>query len=320
MNIASIDIGTNTVILLIAEISQHRFFPIKNEYRVPRIGKGTEISKKISQEKITELINILSEFKEIIRSYNCEIILAIGTNAFRISSNGSAIVKVIKDKLGIPINIVSSLKEAEYSFLGAVSDYHDDNKDSLVIDIGGGSTELISGKMNQIKYMNSFQAGVVSGTECFFRNDPPLASEISKFEEFLSSTFVNINISQSLEAIAIAGTPTTLACIQRGLKIYSEDEVEGSILKQADVYRLKEELSHLSSRQIKGKYLHIVSGREDVLLAGTIMLYKLMKLLNLPEVIVSTKGIRYGAIVDYMQVNYRQLDNPMYSAIPYSLF
>jgi exopolyphosphatase / guanosine-5'-triphosphate,3'-diphosphate pyrophosphatase len=301
MKIASIDIGTNTVILLIAEISQNHFFTKKNEYRAPRIGKGLEGNNNISDEKITELIQILSEFNNIIKSYNCEVVLAIGTNAFRICSNSSAIIKAVKDKLGIQINIATSLKEAEYSFLGAVSDYNYDNKDNLVIDIGGGSTELICGKLHQIKYMNSFQTGVVSGTESYFRNDPPLSLEISNFEDFLTSTFVNIEIPQSIRAIAIAGTPTTLACIQKGLKIYNENEVEGTILKRIDVCGLKEELSNLSSKQIKEKYLQIVSGREDIILAGTIILNKLMTLFTLTEVIVSTKGIRYGVIIEFMQ-------------------
>jgi exopolyphosphatase/guanosine-5'-triphosphate,3'-diphosphate pyrophosphatase len=107
-----------------------------------------------------------------------------------------------------------------------------------------------------------------------------------------------------VRAIAIAGTPTTLACIQKGLKVYNEDEVEGSILTQCDVFRLKEELYNLSSTQIKKKYSQVVSGREDVLLAGTIILHKLMKLLNLTELLVSTKGIRYGAIVEFLRKNY----------------
>jgi exopolyphosphatase/guanosine-5'-triphosphate,3'-diphosphate pyrophosphatase len=304
MKIASIDIGTNTVILLIAEIKNNHIISLKNEYRVPRIGKGLEHSRNISAEKITLLIQILSEYNDIIKSYNCELVLAIGTNAFRISSNASEIIKLIKDKFGIEINIVTSLKEAEYSFLGAVSDYYNDNNDNLIIDIGGGSTELIAGKMNEIKYINSFQTGVVSGTEQFFRHDPPLLFEISNYDNFLSSTFVNIDISKNVRAIAIAGTPTTLACIQKGLKVYNEDEVEGSILTQCDVFRLKEELYNLSSTQIKKKYSQVVSGREDVLLAGTIILHKLMKLLNLTELLVSTKGIRYGAIVEFLRKNY----------------
>jgi exopolyphosphatase/guanosine-5'-triphosphate,3'-diphosphate pyrophosphatase len=303
MKIASIDIGTNTVILLIAEIKNNHIISLKNEYRVPRIGKGLEHSRNISAEKITLLIQILSEYNDIIKSYNCELVLAIGTNAFRISSNASEIIKLIKDKFGIEINIVTSLKEAEYSFLGAVSDYYNDNNDNLIIDIGGGSTELIAGKMNEIKYINSFQTGVVSGTEQFFRHDPPLLFEISNYDNFLSSTFVNIDISKNVRAIAIAGTPTTLACIQKGLKVYNEDEVEGSILTQGDVFRLKEELYNLSSTQIKKKYSQVVSGREDVLLAGTIILHKLMKLLNLTELLVSTKGIRYGAIVEFLRKN-----------------
>jgi exopolyphosphatase/guanosine-5'-triphosphate,3'-diphosphate pyrophosphatase len=309
MKIASIDIGTNTVILLIAEIKYNRIVTLRNEYRVPRIGKGLMHSKRISNEKITELIQILSEFNIIIKSYNCEIVLATGTNAFRIASNALEIVQSVKDKLKIQINIATSLKEAEYSFFGALTDYYDKGSDCLIIDIGGGSTELICGSMNKIKYINSFQTGVVSGTESFFKNDPPLLSEINDFDKFLSCTFININISQNVKAMAIAGTPTTLACIQKGLHVYNEEDVEGSILKQIDVYRLKEELAHLSSKQINAKYQQIVSGREDVLLAGTIILNKLMEILNLTEVIVSTKGIRYGAIVEYMQTNYHQTAN-----------
>ena len=303
MKIASIDIGTNTAILLIAEIKFRRIITLRNEYRVPRIGKGLDSNKHISDIKIKELIQILSEYKDIIKTYNCEVVLATGTNAFRIASNALEIVQTVKDRLGIQIDIVTSLVEAEYSFLGAVSDYNNEDNDCLVIDIGGGSTELISGEKNKIKYINSFQTGVVSGTESFFKHDPPLLSEINNFNNFLSRTFINIDISQNVKAIAIAGTPTTLACIQKGLNVYNEDDIEGAILKKIDVFGLKEELSHLSSEQIKEKYVKIVSGREDILLAGTIILAKLMELLNLTELIVSTKGIRYGVIVKYMNRN-----------------
>jgi exopolyphosphatase / guanosine-5'-triphosphate,3'-diphosphate pyrophosphatase len=302
MKIASIDIGTNTVILLIAEIRYNQIYTLKNEYRVPRIGKGLNLNNSISDGKITELIQILSEFNDIIKSYNCEVVLAVGTNAFRISSNASEIIKEVKDLLGIHINVASSLKEAEYSFLGAVSDYYTNEKENVIIDIGGGSTEIIYGKKNHIKYINSFQVGVVTETERFFKHDPPLPCEIKNFEDFLSTTFVNLDIPRNVMAIAIAGTPITLVCIQKGLNEYNEDEVEGSLLKLVDIVGLKEELSHLSSNQIKEKYTQVVSGREDVLLAGTIILDNLMKLLNLTEVIVSTKGIRYGAIVEFMQL------------------
>jgi exopolyphosphatase / guanosine-5'-triphosphate,3'-diphosphate pyrophosphatase len=305
MKIASIDIGTNTVILLIAETSGNKIRTLHNEYRVPRIGERLGINKIINNKKISELIHILNEFNDIIKSYKCEVILATGTNAFRIASNSSEIVIMVKDKLGIQIDIASSVKEAEYSFMGAVSDYFADGKDNLVIDIGGGSTEIISGKSNKITYLNSFQMGVVTGTERFFKHDPPLPYEVEIFEEALSSTFSGLNIPLIQRVIAIAGTPTTLACIQKGLNIYNEDEVEGSILRRKDILELKEGLSCLSAKQIKEKYMQVVSGREDVLFAGTIILHKIMDLLNLSEVIVSTKGIRYGAISEFLKT-YKQ--------------
>jgi exopolyphosphatase/guanosine-5'-triphosphate,3'-diphosphate pyrophosphatase len=304
MKIASIDIGTNTVILLIAEIINNRIVSLRNEYRIPRIGKSLIPGNNISENKIHELITILLEFSDLIKVYNCEIVLATATNAFRISQNASDIIKRIQDATRININVVADKKEAEYSFMGAISDLSDGNKDNIVIDIGGGSTEIIQGNVTRIKYLNSFQAGVVSGTEGFLINDPPLSGEIKTFETFLTSTFKNLNLSGFERAIAIAGTPTTLACIQKGLIAYNEDEVEGSILKQDDVYKLKEELSGLSSNEIREKYRQVVADREDVILAGTIILYKLMKILNLSEVLVSTKGIRYGAIIDYINKNY----------------
>jgi exopolyphosphatase / guanosine-5'-triphosphate,3'-diphosphate pyrophosphatase len=299
MKIASIDIGTNTVILLIAEIRQNKIFTIRNEYKVPRIGAGINRNKYISDEKISELIRVLSDFKEIIKSYNCDVVLAIATNAFRIALNAPEIISLIRDTPGIRINVASSIKEAEYSFLGAISDYNG-NEDNVVIDIGGGSTEIISGRKDNIKYINSFQIGVVTGTELFFKHDPPLASEVNNFEVFLDSTFVNLSISGFSRAIAIAGTPTTLICIKKGLNHYNEDEVDGSKLKRVDILKLKDEVSHLSSKQIKEKYTQVVSGREDVLFAGTFILYKLMTILKLDEIIVSTKGIRYGVIKEYM--------------------
>jgi exopolyphosphatase/guanosine-5'-triphosphate,3'-diphosphate pyrophosphatase len=229
--------------------------------------------------------------------------LATATNAFRISSNAKDIINLAKDRTGIDIKIVSGMEEAELSFLGAISDFKNENEDSIVIDIGGGSTELICGNLTKIKYINSFQTGVVSGTERYFHHEPPLLNEIKSFEDFISLTFGSPNIPKFKRAVAIAGTPTTLACIQKGLTIYDEDKVEGSILKLDDIYKLKQELSSHSSIEIKAKYKQLITGREDIILAGTIILFKLMELLNLNSILVSTKGIRYGAIIDFLNKN-----------------
>ena len=304
MNIASIDIGTNTVILLIAEITENKISKLLNEFRIPRIGKGLIPGGRINEEKINEFLNIMLDYKSIINQYKCEKIFAIATNAFRIASNSQEILNLIKTKTGIVIEIISGELEAEFSFLGVISDLTNLNSNVLVIDIGGGSTELILGRSDKIIFKKSFYAGVVTGSEIFFKHDPPLNNEIIDYVEYLKIIFKEVKIPGQVKTIAIAGTPTTLACIQKGLSYYNEDNVEGAILKIKDIKMLSDELKHLSSKQISDKYKEIVIGRNDVLLAGTIVLYEIMKLLNLSEVTVSTKGIRYGVIYKNINPNY----------------
>jgi len=157
MTVASIDIGTNTVILLIAEaeLSNNSLRPLHNEYRMPRMGKGLEPDGEISEEKLNLLFPILTEYKTIIEKYSCEKILVTATNAFRLASNSKEISSEIKDKFNFDVNIISGEVEADYAFLGALSGT-EISCSSLVIDIGGGSTELIYGNRSEIFYKKSY--------------------------------------------------------------------------------------------------------------------------------------------------------------------
>ncbi len=306
MTIASIDIGTNTVLLLIAEKekSSSIFNSVLNLQRIPRIGKGLIPGGNISEEKINELYNILNEYLQIINRYKCDTVILNATNAFRIASNGMQIVNEIKDKLNLEIKIISGEEEANLSYLGATSSLKT-NSNNLVIDIGGGSTELIYGKKNKIEFVHSYQVGVVSGTEKYYKNNPPLLSEQKNFIYNIKELLKEIT-SKNLRpenVIAIAGTPTTLACINKKLTEYDESLIEGSILKYDEMEVIINELSTLASEEIKQKYKSIVNGREDVLLAGSQILHTIMNLLNLNEVTVSARGIRYGAITDYLLKN-----------------
>ena len=165
MTISSIDIGTNTILLLVAEADSktRSIKTLVNEYRIPRIGKGLLQGKPVSLEKITALYNVLSEYKKIAEEYNSEKIIITATNAFRIASNANEIIRAIEDDLGFEINVVSGKDEAELAFLGAVGEFND-GLTNMVIDIGGGSTEIITGIQGRITFSNSFQMGVVSGT------------------------------------------------------------------------------------------------------------------------------------------------------------
>ncbi|MDO8549806.1 MAG: Ppx/GppA phosphatase family protein [Ignavibacteria bacterium] len=303
MTIASIDTGTNTILLLIADVNLQtgEIKVIENLHSIPRIGKGLKEGNPMPDENIKRMFDILTEYSESIKKHKCEKVLLTGTNALRIASNRAQLVNEIKKKYGYELDVISGEEEAKYSYLGAISGFNDNQK-YLVIDIGGGSTEIIYGRGSEILFSKSFHIGVISGTENYLVSDPPSTEQIRNFIINSQKTFSEIpkNVNDIDSAIAIAGTPTTLVCIKHKLKIYDEDIVEGSTLTIEELENFVIELSHLNSAEILNKYSQIVKGREDVLLAGTIILKEIMNKLKINEVKVSTKGIRYGAIINWL--------------------
>jgi len=303
MIIASIDIGTNTVLLLIAEVNLTvgTIVSILNEYRMPRIGKGLTPGENISDTKIDELFNVLADYKSLILECKCDKILITATNALRIASNSNEIKKQIKATFDFDVDIISGDQEAEYAFLGALSGSNQ-TQYSLVIDIGGGSTELIYGNYNNISFKKSFQIGSVSATEKYFMNALPSTDELNIFMNDLIKIFSEIkNKFRPDNVIAVAGTPTTLACMKNNLKDFDESIVEGSTLSRNDLLILIDIIAKLNPEQIRNKFGSVMKGREDIILAGAIILKSVMELIELNEITVSSRGIRYGAIVNYMR-------------------
>ena len=302
MTVASIDLGTNTILLLIAEVSLEtgKIETLRNLYRIPRVGKGVTPGNPIPDENAERMFEVLDEYSKIIKKYRCEKVLATGTNAFRIASNKRELVNQIKNKFGFDVNIISGEEEARFSYLGVSNEYGENNL--LVIDIGGGSSEIISGKGNNISFRKSYPVGVVSLTEKFFYTNPPAKENLDKFTMHVQSTLKEIpqRVKEIDTALAIAGTPTTLACIKLNLRDYNEEVIENSSLTMKELRNFIQNLSRLTSAEILKNYSSVVKGREDVLLAGTIILTEIVKLLNLNEIKVSAKGIRYGAIVNWI--------------------
>ncbi len=302
MIIASVDIGTNTVLLLIAEVGETSFeiTPLLNEYKMPRIGIGLKLSGRIAVERIEKLFTVLSGYKSIISKYNVDNVLVTATNALRIAANAPEIVERIKKQLSWNVNIISGKTEAEFAFLGAVP-VSTKNKNILVIDIGGGSTELILGNENSIEYRKSFPIGSVSVTENYLKNSPPLDMGLQELKIHLETIFTEIKNKVAPDlTYSIAGTPTTLFCMMNEIKSFDDSIVEGGILKHGDIANLIQELQKLSSEEIRNDYGKIMRGREDIILGGSIILLNIMELLHLSNVIVSSRGVRYGAIVSFL--------------------
>ena len=189
MNIASIDIGSNTVLLLIAKVDLNtkKITPIFEKYEIPRISQGLTQGERIGLTQITKLLIVLKRYKSLINKYNCVKTIITATNALRIASNTDEIIDKIQSDLGLNVRVVSGEEEAKLSFLGVVSSFNSiPNK--LVIDIGGGSTEIILGRNNEIIYKKSFPIGAVGLTEKCISNKIPAADELLCLESICERT------------------------------------------------------------------------------------------------------------------------------------
>ncbi|NOX67217.1 MAG: hypothetical protein GXO85_15825 [Chlorobi bacterium] len=302
MKVASIDIGSNTVLLLIAEvdIENQKLVPLLNEYRMPRISKGLDASNIISESAVELLLAVLREYKDIIKEHNCSNVLVNATQALRVANNSEQIIASIKKNLGFDINIITGTREAYLSFLGAQSGFDLDNS-ALVIDIGGASTEIIHGHKDDISFQKSFPIGVVTLTEKYLHSEisDKTLSEAENYIINVLNELSDLDVINS-SVIAVAGTPTTLACAKQNLTEYSDVKVEGYKLADDDLIEFIEIFKSLSSKKILEKFGNVMEGREDIILAGTLILNNILKLLKKKLLYVSGRGLRYGAIIDYM--------------------
>ena len=302
MIVASIDIGTNTVLLLIAEVNKgtKEILPLRNEYRMPRIGQGTNTNGIINPGKVKLLYDVLKEYEILIKKYNSELVLVTGTNALRIAKNTPEIVNDLKRLFKFNLEVINGDVEAEYAYLGATSAI-DAYSSSMVIDIGGGSTELIFGNKSGITFKTSLPMGSVSATEQFLKSSPPLKSEIASLKEEIKKLLKILNENKTpYTVVAIAGTATTLSCMNLNLKEFDENKVEKSKLSSDELKSLINKMSQFSATEILEKYGPVMKGREDIILAGAIILSEIMKYFGINKLIASSRGIRYGAIVKYL--------------------
>ena len=304
MNIASIDIGTNTVLLLVCSIQpgSDKIFTIVNEYQIPRLGRGLVKGYPIPDENVERFFKVMENYKKIIDKNKCEKIIINATNAMRIATNSNEIVKETRNKFGYEIEVIPGEREAYLSFLGASTSLPNIDK-KIVIDVGGGSTEIIIGNNTKMEFRKSFPIGAVSLTEQFVDNDPPPDTSVKEMKENVRSIFSDLKLEMfsNKPIIGVAGTPTTLSCMKQNLKSYEEQFVEGSILTKEDYENFISILSSQKCDYIINNYGSIVKGREDVLLAGSIILNELMNLMHCSNMYVSGRGLRYGAVVDFIR-------------------
>jgi exopolyphosphatase/guanosine-5'-triphosphate,3'-diphosphate pyrophosphatase len=294
--VASIDIGTHTILLLIAEWDGDNLKPLVDVETIVRLGEGLHTHRSLSEEAMDRGLQALVRYMERCQIADVRTLFAVGTNVLREARNAAEFVRRVHERLGLSIEVISGEEEALYSFLAVTKDLGDLKKPTLVIDVGGGSTELILGRGGQIEQWVSLPLGAVRCTEQFLHSDPVQDGEWRTMERAIREKLVNIpRTLKPVAMVLVGGTATTLASVEQGLEEFVTEKIHHFILTRE---ALKNQLSLYRSRTIaERKTIHgLPPARADVILAGGTILYMAMEELDCSSAIVSCHGVRYGAL------------------------
>jgi exopolyphosphatase/guanosine-5'-triphosphate,3'-diphosphate pyrophosphatase len=300
--VASIDIGTNTILLLIAEIEGGKLKPLFEMETIVRLGQGVQKNGILSQEAMKRGLQTLTQYLQRCQTAGAQKVFAIGTSALREAKNSEYFLKTIKEKLDLSIEIISGEGEAHLSFLAVARDLNELKKPILVIDVGGGSTEFILGKGDQIIQWESLPLGSVRFTEQFLLSDPIQGGEWEEMEREIRKLLTSIPYPQEpFSMVAVGGTATTLASVEQGLEEFIAEKIHHFVLRKE---ALKKQLHLYRSKTIdeRRKIPGLPPARADVILAGGAILYMAMEKLKSPTVLISSHGIRYGLLYQRLKI------------------
>jgi exopolyphosphatase/guanosine-5'-triphosphate,3'-diphosphate pyrophosphatase len=302
MRVAVVDIGSNSTRLLIAEVDGVRVTKeLARRSSVTRLGTGVDAARRLRDDAMERVFSTLDEYATAIEQHGADVKLAVLTSAVRDSENGAEFATKVRDRYGLVPHVLTGDDEAQLTFLGATSERDpDDDEPTLVIDIGGGSTELVIGTGREVRFHVSTQAGVVRQTERHIGHDPPAPAELEELAADVASIIEDAVPDQERadvrRAIAVAGTATSLAAIDQELDPYDPERVQGYSLTREACERILERLAAIplkQRRQVAG--LH--PDRAPTIVAGAVILREVLTVFALDRVEVSEHDILRGAAI-----------------------
>jgi len=301
---ASIDLGTNTCLLLIAKTDPATGKVLRivhDQSTIVRLGKGVDQAKRLDPEAMERTLACLLKYAERVKeegkaekNIKPNNTICVATSQARDATNSEGFFEKVKNETGFSFKIISGQDEAKWSFLGALLPEMDPTQ-WRVIDIGGGSTEYISNINGQVSGQ-SLDIGSVRFTERYLKSDPVQESEFKECLHFIDEALKPLKLNQpNIRLLAVAGTATTLASWKLGSDHFDRDEIDKIHLKREDLHQMVNELKIKTIEQ-RIKIAGIDSGRADVLLAGAMILWRTMVKLNFSDCRVSTRGLRFGLL------------------------
>ncbi|ATB42538.1 exopolyphosphatase [Cystobacter fuscus] len=296
---ATIDVGTNSVLLLVADRHPDgRFHAVQERAEITRLGRGVDQSRRLSPEGMETTLQVLTDFADEARRLGAEAIAVSATSAARDAENGAEFLAAARTRAGVTVEIIPGELEAQLSFTAAYADFGRTARGPLVVvDIGGGSTEFIYGDTaGKVTFRHSFDVGSVRMTERYVRADPPSAEDRTRVEAHLRETFSSLPpCPPGAQLVGIAGTVTTLFTVRHAIDPYDARRVHGGTLSLAELDALVDCLCQkpLAERQ---KLPGLQPKRADVIPAGALILRECLRALRLDNCLVSDRGLRWGLL------------------------
>jgi exopolyphosphatase / guanosine-5'-triphosphate,3'-diphosphate pyrophosphatase len=308
--VAAIDCGTNSIRLLVADVTTGSdgvpaLRDVHREMRIVRLGQGVDATGVLAPEALQRTRAALADYTAVLRRKGTERVRMVATSATRDARNRDDFFGMVRETLGVDAEVISGDEEANLSFVGAVGDLDPDDGPFVVVDVGGGSTELVVGTLDDgkatVRAARSVDVGSVRITERCLHGDPPTAEEIAQAREvaggILDEAFAAVPVESVQTWVGVAGTITTLSAVAQELPEYDPAAVHLSRLSRERVHAVADELLGMS-REERSAHKSIHPGRIDVIGAGALIVDVLARELHeragVDELVVSEHDILDG--------------------------
>jgi len=301
VRVAVADLGTNSTRLLVADVADGQVRELERRSVVTRLGDGVDASGRLGEAAQERVLDVLAVYAEAIERHGCERQVAVLTSAVRDAANGAAFAATVRERFGLDARTIEGDEEARLTYLGATAARdRGDATPLLVVDIGGGSTELVAGAGGAMDFHVSTQAGVVRHSERFLASDPPARAgmdALARDVRALIEEAVPAAVRERVRAVvAVAGTATSVAAIDGEVEPYDPARVEGRVVRD---YRLAEISATVAALPLEER--RAVPGlhpdRAPTIVAGTIILAQVLEVFGLDRFEASERDILWGAAI-----------------------
>jgi exopolyphosphatase/guanosine-5'-triphosphate,3'-diphosphate pyrophosphatase len=296
---ATIDVGTNTVLLLVAERREGALAPILERAEITRLGRGVDATGRLDAAAMAETVAVLASFALDARRLGAEVVASVATSAARDAANGADFFAAAREAAGLVPEVIAGEEEARLVYASAWRDF---GPGSLaVLDVGGGSTEFTAGDGPEPRARTSLQVGAVRLTERHVRHDPVLPAEVAAIRSAAAGALAPLSrLAAEVRAarlVGVAGTVTTLEAVKQALPAYDAARVHGATLTLAETDALVERLASLTVAA-RAALPGMEPKRADVILAGAVVIAEALRATGFDRVVVSDRGVRWGLLHD----------------------